>query len=248
MASATRQSIAAGKQQLTPLLAKADLKFAKELFDLGAALATSSQLRGILSDPSAESGAKSGIVKAVFDKSVSSASLDFLTGLVALRWSRPRDLVVALEQLGVHAVASIAAKAGTIAEVESALFAFQSAITSDSELQFALADKNAPAEAKAKLAEALVGKRRASVVLGEFAKQVAAFAERLVAVVTVAGSIDKAQIARIEKSLSANYGHPMTVNVEVDPSILGGVRIQVAGDVIDGSIETRLKAAKLQLA
>jgi F-type H+-transporting ATPase subunit delta len=40
----------------------------------------------------------------------------------------------------------------------------------------------------------------------------------------------------------------MTVNVEVDPSILGGVRIQVAGDVIDGSIETRLKAAKLQLA
>jgi F-type H+-transporting ATPase subunit delta len=85
-------------------------------------------------------------------------------------------------------------------------------------------------------------------VLGEFAKQVAAFAERLVAVVTVAGSIDKAQIARIEKSLSANYGHPMTVNVEVDPSILGGVRIQVAGDVIDGSIATRLQAAKLQLA
>ena len=267
MASATRQSIAAAKQQLTPLLAKADLKFAKELFDLGAALATSSQLRGILSDPSAESGAKSGIVKAVFGKSVSSTSLEFLTGLVALRWSRPRDLIIALEQLGVHAVASIAAKAGTIAEVESALFAFQSAITGDSELQFALADKNAPAEAKAKLAEALVGKkaskeaalliraavtapgkRRASVVLSEFAKQVAAFAERLVAVVTVAGSIDKAQIARIEKTLSTKYGHPMTVNVEVDPSILGGVRIQVAGDVIDGSIATRLKAAKLQLA
>lgn len=267
MASATRQSIAAAKQQLTPLLAKADLKFAKELFDLGATLATSAQLRGMLSDPSAESAAKAGIVKSVFGKNVSAASLEFLTGLVGLRWSRPRDLVVALEQLGVHAVASIAAKAGTIAEVESALFAFQSAITDDSELQFALADKNAPTEAKAALAEKLVGKkvskeaalliraavtapgkRRASVVLGEFARQVAAFAERLVAVVTVAGALDKTQIGRIEKALSANYGHPMTVNVNIDPSIIGGVRVQVAGDVIDGSIATRLQAAKLQLA
>ena len=267
MASATRQSIATAKQQLTPLLAKADLKFAKELFDLGAALAASAQLRGSLSDPSAESAAKAGIVKAVFGKHASAASLDFLTSLVALRWTRPRDLVVALEQLGVHAVASIAAKAGTIAEVESALFAFQSAITGDSELQFALADKNAPADAKAALADKLVGKkvskeaalliraavtapgkRRASVVLGEFAKQVAAFAERLVAVVTVAGSISKAQIGRIEKTLATNYGHPMTVNVNVDPSIIGGIRIQVAGDVIDGSIATRLQAARLQLA
>lgn len=267
MASATRQSIATAKQQLTPLLAKADLKFAKELFDLGAALASSSQLRGSLSDPSAESAAKAAIVNAVFGKHVSKASLEFLTGLVALRWSRPSDLVVALEQLGVHTVAAIAAKAGTIAEVESSLFAFQSAITGDSELQFALADKNAPTEAKAALAEKLVGKkaskesalliraavtapgkRRASIVLGEFAKQVAAYAERLVAVVTVAGSIDKAQVGRIEKTLSSKYGHPMTVNVKVDPSIIGGVRIQVAGDVIDGSIATRLKAAKLQLA
>ena len=230
-------------------------------------MASSSQLRGILSDPSAESGAKAGIVTAVFGKSASPASLEFLTALVALRWSRPRDLVVALEQLAVHAAASNAAKAGTIAEVEAALFAFAQAITSDSELQFALADKNAPVEAKAKLAEQLVGskvsaeaalliraavtapgKRRASVVLGEFAKQVADFAERLIAVVTVAQPIDQAQLGRIEKTLSANYGRPMTVNVEIDPSILGGVRIQVAGDVIDGSVATRLQAAKLQLA
>ena len=267
MASATRQSIAKGKQLLQPLLAGADLKFATELFDLGAVLASSSQLRGILSDPSAESDAKKGVVNAVFGKNVSPASLEFLTSLVALRWSRPRDLVVAIEHLGVHAVASIAAANAEIAEVESSLFAFHQAITTDSELQFALADKNAPSNAKAALADALTagktsaeaallirsavtapGKRRASVVLGEFAKQVAEFAERLVAVVTVANKIDASQLERIEKTLSANYGRPMTVNLKVDPSILGGVRIQIAGDVIDGSVATRLQAAKLQLA
>lgn len=267
MASATRQSIAKAKEQLTPLLAKADIKFAEELFALGTVMASSAQLRGILSDPSAESGAKAGIVKSVFGKSASSVSLGFLTGLVDLRWSQPRDLVEALEQLAVYAIAGIATKAKKLEEVQSVLFAFQQAITSDSELQFALADKNAPSKAKAELVKKLIGKqapaeatllvvaavnasgkRRASVVLAGFAKQLADYAERLVATVTVATPLSAASIKRLEQTLSAKYGRPMTLNVELNPSIIGGVRVQVAGEVIDGSIATRLKAAKLQLA
>ena len=65
MASSTRQSLAAAKEALTPLLAKADLKFAEEIFAVGAAIAESSQLRSILSDPSAEAKAKSGALTAV---------------------------------------------------------------------------------------------------------------------------------------------------------------------------------------
>ena len=60
MASSTRQSTAAAKEALTPLLAKANLKFAEELFAIGSAVASSAQLRSILSDPSAEAKAKSG--------------------------------------------------------------------------------------------------------------------------------------------------------------------------------------------
>ncbi|MTA59165.1 MAG: F0F1 ATP synthase subunit delta, partial [Actinobacteria bacterium] len=66
MASSTRQSLAAAKTALNPLLAKADLKFAEEIFAIGAAVASSSQLRSILSDPSAEAKAKSGALTAVF--------------------------------------------------------------------------------------------------------------------------------------------------------------------------------------
>jgi F-type H+-transporting ATPase subunit delta len=267
MASATRQSTAKAMVALKPLLAKADIKFAEELFTLGAVLASSAQLRGILSDPSADKDAKAGVVKAVFGKVASKPSLDFLNSLVVLRWSRPRDLAMALETLAVHAVASIAAAKKKLDELESSLFGFQQAIETDSELQFALADKSASEQAKTKLVDTLIkgkasaeaallirravlgsGNRRASLVLETFGKQVSAFADRLVAVVTVAAPIDAKQLARLEKSLAASYGQSLKLNLEIDPAILGGIRVQIAGDVIDGTLVSRLNEAKLQLA
>ena len=267
MASATRQSTAKAVAALKPLLAKADIKLAEELFALGTVLADSAQLRGVLSDPSADIEAKSKVVSAVFGKAASKTALEFLTGLVQLRWSRPRDLAVTLETLAVHVVASIASGKKKIDELESALFAFQNAIDSDSELQFALADKQASDLAKSKLVDALVkgkvsaeaallirqavianGGRRASLVLEGYGKQVSAFADRLVAVVTVAAPISAKQMTQLEKSLAASYGKSLKVNVQIDPAILGGVHVQIAGDVIDGTLSSRLKQAKLQLA
>lgn len=267
MASATRASLAKAQSALKPLLASADIKFADELFSLGEILASSSQLRGILSDPSAEQDAKAGVIKSVFGKVASKPALDFLSALVALRWSKPSDMVAAVETLAVHTVASIADKAKKLDVLESTLFAFQQAVDTDPELQFALADKLGGAEAKSKLVEALlkgkstpeatllvrravVGARKRSVsaVLQSFGKQVSAYVERLVAVVTVAQPISDKQLDRLGKSLAKTYGHSLKLNVEIDESILGGVRIQIDGDVIDGSLSNRLNAAKLQLA
>mgnify|MGYP002776353510 FL=1 len=267
MASSTRQSLAAAKEALNPLLAKANLKFAEELFAIGSAVASSAQLRSILSDPSAEAKSKAGALTAVFGKNVSANVLEFATSLVALRWSTGQDLVSAFEQLAVHAVAAIAASAKNLASVESDLFAFQQAVDSDQELQFALGDRLASDEAKAKLVASLTkGKtseeaalmirqsvigarrRRVSVVLEQFGKQVSAYAERLVATVTVAAPISAAQLERLEGALAKAYGNSLKLNVEVDASILGGVKVQVAGEILDGSLSTRLTTAKLQLA
>lgn len=267
MASSTRQSLAAAKQALEPKLAKADIKFAEEIFAIGAAVADSAQLRSILSDPSAEANAKSGAIQAVFGKSVSAATLDFATSLVALRWSTGQDLVGAFEQLGVYAVASIASRAKTLGQVESELFAFQQAVDSDSELQFALADKRAGEDAKVTLVNALIGsktsvegavlirravlsarRRRVSVVLEQFGKQVSAFANRQIATVTVAAEISTKQLDRLEAALAKAYGQNLKLNVEIDPSIIGGVKVQIDGEIIDGSLSSRLQNAKLQLA
>lgn len=267
MASSTRQSLAAAKEALQPLLAKADLKFATELFTIGNAVASSTQLRNILSDPSAEAVAKSGALQAVFGKGVSKAALEFAERLVVLRWSTGSDLVSAFEQLAVHTVASIAASAKKLDQLESELFSFRQAVDSDQDLQMALSSKTASLEAKLALVNALLGKkanaetallvqnavsgarrRRVSVVLEQFGKQISAFAERLVALVTSAAELDKKQIERLEKALAKAYGQSVTLNVEVDESLLGGLKVQVAGQIIDGSLSTRLQQAKLQLA
>ena len=267
MASATRQSLTAAKAAIKPLLAKADINFAEEIFGIGAAVASSTQLRSILSDPSAEANAKSGALKAVFGKNVSATALDFVTTLVGLRWSTGQDLVSAFEQLAVFAVASIAADGKKLATVESELFAFKQAVDSDQDLQFALGDRKATDEAKLALVAALTkGKvtdeaallirrsvtgarrRRVALVLEQFGKQVSAFAERLVATVTVATPMSDAQLGRLETVLAKSYGQSLKLNAEVDPAILGGIKVQVAGEILDGSLASRLTAAKLQLA
>jgi len=267
MASSTRQSLAQAKSALSPLLAKADLKFAEEIFAIGAAVASSTQLRSILSDPSAEAKAKEGALNAVFGKSASSAALEFATSLVSLRWSTGQDLVGAFEQLAVFAVAAIATNKKQLASVESDLFAFKQAVDSDQELQFALGDRLASDEAKLELVatltkgkvadesallirHAVIGarRRRVSIVLEQFGKQVSAYAERLVATVTVAAPISSAQLEKLEGILAKSYGHSLKLNVEVDPAILGGIKVQVAGEILDGSLSSRLTAAKLQLA
>ncbi len=267
MASSTRQALVAAKEAQTPLLASADLKFATELFAVSAALAESAQLRGILSDPSADADAKSKLSSSIFGKAVSAANLKFVNGLFGLRWSSGRDLVEAVETLAIRAAASVAAKNKELDTVEAQIFAFRHAVDSDSELQFALANKSASDEAKAKLVKDLLGKsvsdaaellirsavlgagrRRVYVVLERFGKQVSEFAERLVATVSVAAPISKAQVEKLESVLTAKYHHPIRINLVIDPELIGGVRVQLTGDIIDGSLSNRLQKAKLQLA
>jgi F-type H+-transporting ATPase subunit delta len=267
MASSTRQSLAAAKEAQQKLLGSADIKFASELFAIAAALNESAQLRGILSDPSAEADAKTKLSSAILGKAVSADTLKFANALFAYRWSSGRDLVDSIELLAIRAAASVADKAKKLDEVESQVFAFRHAVDSDSDLQFALASKRAGAESKLKLVDALTGKkvndiagllirnavlgarrRRLSAVLELYGQQLSEFANRLVATVSVAAPISKSQIENLEKALTGKYKQPIRVNLEIDPNLIGGVRVQIAGDVIDGSLSNRLKQAKLQLA
>jgi F-type H+-transporting ATPase subunit delta len=85
-------------------------------------------------------------------------------------------------------------------------------------------------------------------VLEQFGKQVSAFANRQIATVTVASEISTKQLERLEAALAKTYGQSLKLNVEIDPSILGGVKVQIDGEIIDGSLSSRLNNAKLQLA
>jgi F-type H+-transporting ATPase subunit delta len=266
MASSTRQALAQAKADSSAYLGS-DLAFATDLFVVADAISSSTQLRGILSDSSTESAAKDDLIDRVFKTKVSANALEFVKKVVALRFSRSMDLVIVLEQLGVHAASATASKTSVLDQVQDELFSFQQVVASDRDLQFALSNKSAPNETKLALVKALIGSkahlvtqalinqavgsargRRVAVVIDQFAKQVAAYGQSLVATVTVSKALDQSQIERLRSTLAGTYGQQVSLNVEIDPSILGGMVVQIAGEIIDGSVSTRLQNLKLQLA
>jgi F-type H+-transporting ATPase subunit delta len=265
MASSTRQALAQAKADSSAYLGS-DLAFAIDLFVVADAISGSTQLRGILSDSSTESEAKNALIERVFKTKVSANAIEFVKKVSALRFSRSIDLVIVLEQLGVHAAAATAAKTAVLKQVEDELFSFQQVVASDRDLQFALSNKSAPKETKLALVDALIGSkahpvtqalisqvvgasrgRRVAIVLDQFAKQVAAYGESLVANITVSKELEQSQIERLRSTLAGTYGQQVSLNIQIDPSILGGMVVQIAGEIIDGSVSTRLQNLKLQL-
>ncbi len=69
----------------------------------------------------------------------------------------------------------------------------------------------------------------------------------VVAHVTAAADLTDAQRTRLSEVLTRIYGHPVSVQLHVDPELLGGLSITVGDEVIDGSISSRLAAAATQL-
>lgn len=61
------------------------------------------------------------------------------------------------------------------------------------------------------------------------------------AIVEGAVAIPADQQANIKANLEKRYGARLNVNYVVNPSLIGGLRIQVGSDLYDGSVKTRLE-------
>jgi F-type H+-transporting ATPase subunit delta len=70
----------------------------------------------------------------------------------------------------------------------------------------------------------------------------------LVADVTTAVALDDRLRASLSQRLESALGRPVTLRERVDPSIVGGIVINVAGKVLDGSVALQLGEARAALA
>jgi F-type H+-transporting ATPase subunit delta len=271
--SSSREAQAEARERLDALVAAEGTTaeglagLADDLFAVVDLLDHEVSLRRVLSDASRRADARAQLASSLLAGRVGAQALDVVTAAVRSRWSRPRDLVDTIEELAVEAVAASAQRSGVLDDVEDELFRFGRLVAGDPALRAALTDPALPDERKEGLVDALLSGRAASATvrlvrraateqrghgfeatLDRFAAIAAGRRERLVASVRVAVALNADQRERLRSALARTYGREVHLNVEVDPSVVGGVEVRIGDEVVDGTIAARLDDARRRLA
>ena len=187
--------------------------------------------------------------------------MDVVLLVVSRRWSSESDMVLALELLADQAAFTVAQNDSSLDATEEELFRFGRALDASSDLQMALTDPAQSATVKSSIVrDLLAGRgtvatsqvlqyavghlhgRRIDSVIETLCALAAQQRQRMVAEVRVAAPLDDAQRTRLQSLLSRLKGREVRLNVAVDPSVLGGVHVQIGDEVIDGSVRGKLNA------
>ena len=67
------------------------------------------------------------------------------------------------------------------------------------------------------------------------------------AVVYSAFPIDSAALAQVAATLETKFGRKLNVSVELQPELIGGIRVVVGDEVLDKSVKARLEQMKVAL-
>ncbi|MFG2873223.1 F0F1 ATP synthase subunit delta [Streptomyces sp. NPDC048338] len=270
MNGASREALAGARESLDALTDNTSVdaaKLAGELAAVTALLHREVSLRRVLTDPAQAGEAKAELAGRLLGGQVDGPAVDLVSGMVRSRWSQSRDLVDSVEELANTADLTAAQQAGALDDVEDELFRFGRIVSSSTGLRSALTDKAATASAKSELLRSLLGGKANPVTerlvvrlvtqprgrsleagLESLSKLAAARRDRMVAVVTTAVPLSDQQKQRLGAVLAKLYGREMHLNLDVDPSVLGGIAVQVGDEVINGTIAERLDEATRRLA
>ena len=166
---------------------------------------------------------------------------------------------------GVAAQTQLAAPATVT--INDELIAILTAVTSTADLELALGSKLGSADSRVAVVNRLLADkasahtlaivtaliaqprgRRIAELIRSASAIVAEQSGSTVATVTVAAPLSAAQRERLEKSLSGQYGRTIRINEVVDQGILGGMRVHIGDEIIDGTIANRITDLRLRLA
>lgn len=270
MLGASREALALAQERLEVLLSTGGVdptKLGDDLFSVTGLLAGNAGLRRALTDPARPADAKATLVDRLLRGKVSDSALELLIGVVRSRWSDPSDLVEAVDGLAVTAELFNAERAHRLDAVEDELFRFARMVAADVALRDAFAARTVGAARKAELVRTLLeGKvspetlrlavqaavsprgMRTEQALDHYLEAAAARRRQLVAEVVAASPLTEGQRARLSTALRRIYGRDIRINLDVDPEVLGGLRIQIGGELIDSTVIARLGTARRSLA
>lgn len=236
-------------------------RIGNELFTITKVLDDSIQLERALTDPSRPVADKVAMLTELLGDNVHPMTMEIMTDLVSRHWSRARDIANAVEDFGVDAMMYYADATGATLQVSVELSELHSALLNLPVVRAKLYDYQATSEARVKLFhEVFSGKtlNKVTMRLAEHAtcnlrrrryletiqwliNKLSRHMGESMVTVTTATPLKPEQIKRLVEVYSAKVGRQVHINSVVDPTVLGGMRIQVGDEVTDNTVVAQLQ-------
>ena len=185
-----------------------------------------------------------------------------------------QELPTVIETLGECAVQRGAQAEGKAIEIADEIFSLERFVRANQQVRSALSDRNREPKYRVRLLQELFGSslsrpattlalRAVSAVsrdskledsvsltgnLRHMRRDLAAAGDTVVATVQVATPLADAQAERLRDILSRRYQKNIHLQVSVEPSVLGGMKVRVGSQIFDGSLATIIQETKQKLA
>lgn len=236
-------------------------RIGNELFTITSALDHNIQLERALTDPSRPVEDKVAVVKTLIGDQAHPLVMEIMSDLVSRRWSRVSDIANAVEDFGVDGMMYYADYTNTTLQVSIELAELHSALLNLPVVRTKLYDATVSSEARVKLLYSLIGDADFTKVTKRLAEhatcnlrnrrylqtiqwQINKFSRHMgesMVTVTTATPLSKEQVEKLIAIYSAKTGHPVHINSVVDPTVMGGMRIQVGDEVTDNTVVAQLQ-------
>jgi F-type H+-transporting ATPase subunit delta len=161
------------------------------------------------------------------------------------------SLITGVAQRYAGSLFDLALETKSVAEVEKNLGEFQALINGSADLKRLVLSPVFSSGDQVKAISAILAKAKIGGLVGNFLRVVAQN-RRLFAVPAMIQSfrqiaLTAAQQTELKATLKSVAGKDVTINVTVDPSILGGLIVKLGSRQIDTSLRTKLSSLKLAL-
>lgn len=236
-------------------------RIGNELFSVTNVLDRNIRLERALTDPSRPVEDKVALLNKLVGDQAHEMTMEILTDLVGRRWSRVSDIANAVEDFGVDGMMYYADATDATLQVSIELAELHSALLNLPVIRSGLSSDRAPAEARIKLLYALVGNKDLNKVTMRLAEHAACnprnrrylstihwlinkFSRHMgesMVTVTTAAPLNPEQVDKLIAVYSKKLGRPVHINSNVDPTVIGGMRIEIGDEVTDNTVVAQLQ-------
>lgn len=275
MRASSRQALEQGKAVLarqTGMTAQTCYDWADDLFALSDLVQGSSRIALALTDPARSLEDRVRLLQTLAEN-LSKVALTAVEGALSAAPSA-QELPTVIETLGECAVQRGAQAEDKAIEIADEIFALERFVRANQQVRSALSDRNREPKYRVRLLQELFGSslsRPATTLalravravsrdskledsvsltgnLRHMRRDLAAAGDTVVATVQVATPLADAQAERLRDILSRRYQKNIHLQVSVEPSVLGGMKVRVGSQIFDGSLATIIQETKQKLA